>query len=318
MAALLHLHGAHAQGPAVPQGAEKSMAPSCWPPISGSSLPAPLLGAKIRGVTPLPRRPPVDHRQGARLLSIAAAHRGLPGAQVSVLRAAPTGAGPRSLLRFLARRSIKEGLFGSPGAFKCAPGPAVKPLGPAAATDPSGPLPPRPAFPRGAAALKGRRGHKPPFRPGNLAQPTASPGSAAGAKPLRSPVSRPARGLRAMAVRAGAQGWRTPTSPTGAGTLGDRHVPDPDHAPNYNVFRESADSEKKRSVHYKMAPALRGRGQAGVHGGHELRELRVPPGLSDTAQGFEGRQRPIHQGAGQGWGPGQQRSSGPAPQSDSE
>ncbi|KAJ1182468.1 hypothetical protein NDU88_007658 [Pleurodeles waltl] len=210
------------------------MVPSCWPPNSDSNLLAPLLGGKIRGDTPPPatsRRPPLG---GPPVVHSCGSPKP-PGAQVSTLRAAPTGAGSRPLLRFLARRPLEEGLIGSPGALTCTPGPAVKPRGPAAAADPSGPLPllpPRPAFPRGAAALKGRRGRRPPFGPGNLVQPTASPRPTAGAQPHRSPVSRPAHGLRVMAVRAGARGRRSPAGPSGAGTLGDRHVPDPCHAPH--------------------------------------------------------------------------------------
>ncbi|KAJ1103636.1 hypothetical protein NDU88_001057 [Pleurodeles waltl] len=142
------------QWPAVPQGAKKSMVPSCWPPNSGSSMSAPLLGGKMRCVTPPPATsghpplggPPAVHSRSSVMPSrcVSQCYRGGPHGS----RAAP--APP------IFSEALPQGRpYRAPGAFLCTPGTVVNLLGPAAATVPSGPLlllPPRPAFLRGAAA----------------------------------------------------------------------------------------------------------------------------------------------------------------------
>ncbi|KAJ1142787.1 hypothetical protein NDU88_009100 [Pleurodeles waltl] len=167
--------------------------------------------------------------------STAAAPRCSTWAQVSILGPAPVETGPRPLLRFkLIQALAGERSQRDPQCPAGSLGPAVRLPEPAAGATPRGPLfllQPRPAIPRKAAALRERRGRKPLLGPDGSAWSTARVGSAAGAQPRRPQVSCTALGLRARAARVDAFAWSFEAGPSGAETLGVRHVPDPGHAP---------------------------------------------------------------------------------------
>ncbi|KAJ1134682.1 hypothetical protein NDU88_001131 [Pleurodeles waltl] len=91
----------------------------------------------------------------------------------------------------------------------------------------------QPAFLHEAAALRERRGRKPPLSPDSTGRLTALVGPAVVAQSRRPPVSRTALGLRAQAARAGAFTRSFAAGPFGAETLSVRHVPDLGHAPTF-------------------------------------------------------------------------------------
>ncbi|KAJ1110352.1 hypothetical protein NDU88_007705 [Pleurodeles waltl] len=85
---------------------------------------------------------------------------------------------------------------------------------------------------RGSRGEEGPWG-KPPPDPSGSARHTARPESTAGAQPRHPLVSRATLGLRLQAAWAGALIQSFTAGPSGAESLGVRHVPDPSHAPLY-------------------------------------------------------------------------------------